>query len=746
MAELEQVIGKVKGAPTKEGEGGICNSVFANGKDEFSVTVFRRRRRETEDPGQESRREILTRRHKGGTMHHQASTSFRFWNTRGILMPVGLVALAASITMAWADQPPPTITLDLALHFTGADGQDLVVGPGAYRVDTHEAHIRLTPEDGKESLLIEASAAQHGETVTAPVAMIVAEDGQEDQNHLVLLLPDAKELEAVGSLSGTTSRATSFSRLSRTQMQQAYAQQRQSVETPNRFQPIKAAPAVAPPPAAPAVAETTETVQVGRQVTWSFLAMRHPGMVAEALAAVQTGKQPRESLAGLAFSDAELNEMMKTDWSAAVTRFDAMRSAAVTQPGVTPRGLSLADQAKLAPSATASLPPSAIAIAPVRFPIATRDLGSVWAGQQATTVISLLAPADGYIQARLDMNATRRHFRILHARSYTGEVVNGGLVIAQLIPGGQYHEVIHDPADPQKQISKAGFATILLRKGQQVDFTIVFDPVGLGMTPVGENEASLELSAPLSQDVSILSPSTPSPMWKRTASIRARFEGINFGVIAQMEQASITTFVMSYVPDKPLSLEAALLLTNTEQRPWSVTISPTAFDPHLHMAPFTVSLGPGEKRRIPLPLQIDGGALSISERRGAIRYAYGNIVRQVGFGVTYYLGYHAWHSGSPSDPSLDVGSCETSWDIYIRSDGTTRMGWTLRNNNLFVPMRMFIDFYLLDKRIGRGTLSDGQNTIHTKMNSTTIRHEFVAENYVRLLTAPARVKIECRVR
>lgn len=40
VTELEQVIGKLKGAPTKEGEGGVCNYEFANGKDEFSVAVF----------------------------------------------------------------------------------------------------------------------------------------------------------------------------------------------------------------------------------------------------------------------------------------------------------------------------------------------------------------------------------------------------------------------------------------------------------------------------------------------------------------------------------------------------------------------------------------------------------------------------------------------------------------------------------------------------------------------------------
>lgn len=40
IAELEQVIGKVKGAPIKEGEGGMCSYAFANGKDDFTVAVF----------------------------------------------------------------------------------------------------------------------------------------------------------------------------------------------------------------------------------------------------------------------------------------------------------------------------------------------------------------------------------------------------------------------------------------------------------------------------------------------------------------------------------------------------------------------------------------------------------------------------------------------------------------------------------------------------------------------------------
>lgn len=660
-----------------------------------------------------------------------------YLNVLILMVALALPILAGASTTA----VPPTVELPSAIHFTGSDGQDMVVGPGSYRVEAQESQLRLTPAEGKDALVVTALPAQHEESVEAPVAMLVVEDGQEDQIHVVLMLPEHKGWDAVGTVSGIAARATRATSLSRIQVQSAYKQQVQSIESPKRLQPIKVAPSVVPPPAATTAAEIIDTVQLGRQVTWSFLAMRHPDMVAGVLAAVQTGKQPRESLAGLVFSDTELNETMKTDWSVEVTRLNAMNPASVTQPTVTPRGLSLADQAKRAPSATAAPPLSANAIAPmpVRIPIAIRDLGSVWAGQQATTVISLLAPADGYIQATLDTDATNRHFRILHARSYTGEVVNGALVIAQLIPGGQYQEFIPDPANPKGQISKAGFVTILTKKGQQIDFTIAFDPVGLGMTPVGNNEATLELSEPMSPEVNILSPSAPPAMWTRTAILRARFEGINFGVIGQLDNASIKKFVSGYVPGSREPLQAALILTNPEQRTWTVTISPVAFDPRLHMASFSVSLGPGERKLIPLPLQIDAEAYSISERRGAIRYAYGNVVRQVGFGVTYYWSHHAWHSR----PDLQVGYCKCTWDLYIQPDGTTTVNWTVRNTHLLVEMRIGVHFDLLGYKFSGGGRQIGQKSITPVTVHFAHQSKFVADNYVRLLGSPVRVKIDC---
>ena len=678
-------------------------------------------------------------------MHHrprqETSVTFSWWNTRESLMLFGLVMCAGCITMVQVQQPPSTVTFGRAIHFTAADGRDLVVSPGGYRVEAHEAHLRLTPADGQKSLLVQTTPTVHKETVSAPVAMVVTEEGNDDQVHLVLLLPEAKGLEAVGSLSGIQNRGTVMRPMSSRQIRAGLQLFQEAGTAPP---PILKVPS---PESLPTTAEAEEVVFVGRQVTWSYLAMHYPDSVAQALADVQSRKQSRESLSGLTFSELELNELLKTDWSTEVTRLNAMRSAGVAQSGVTPRGLSLTDQAKLAPSATAPPPPSANAIAPASFriPIAVRELGSVWAGQQATTVVSVAAPADSYIQARLNLDATNRHFRILHARSYTGEVVNGALVIAQLIPGGQYQEFVPDPANPKGQISKAGFVTILARKGQQIDFTIAFDPIALGMTPVGDNEATLELSQPLSTDVKILSPSNPPPaMWKRSATIRARFEGINFGVTGVLENAALTKFVEGYAPGTLAPVPASLILTNAEQKPWAVTISADPISPRLHMQPFTVVVGPGERKAIPLPIQIDAGALSVSEYRGTVRYAYGNVVRQVPFGVTYYWSHRSWHSGDARTSGGQVGYCKYTWEVSVRSDGSRHIHWSFRNTHLLVEMRMDIRFTLLDRTFNGGTLQAGQKSITAVEKSfTTLPDNFFRDNYVRLLSAPIRVRIRC---
>jgi hypothetical protein len=480
--------------------------------------------------------------------------------------------------------------------------------------------------------------------------------------------------------------------------------------------------------------------------------MHHPGIVAQALADIQTGKQPRSSVAGLA-SDVELNDMLKTNWSAAVS---AMHETGMTQAGVTPRGLSLTDQVTAIPEKSAIppilkvLPPAPNQVTTIPFGETTlpstyqlidltlppRNLGSVWAGRSAFAYVFITAPVDGYVEGRFNLNATNRHFRIVNATAYTGEVVNGTPAVSLTIPGGQYQDVVLDPANPPTQISRAGFVAILAKKGQLIAFTVAFEPVGLGMTPVGDNEATLQLSGATTSEINILS-NTPATTWRRTASIRARFEGINFGVLGTIDNAAITVFYDGTPCGRLIPVPASITLYNAEQQVRSVSVTAELSHP-LHMQAFTVSVAPGERKQVPIPIQIDSCPNQGVEYMGRLSYAYADVVRRAEFGVTLYPKLLHWYKDS-----ADVGSCRYSWDIYAQPDGTTRFAWSLRNLNLIYEKQLDLRFSVLGQQIGSGTLQDGQNTVNTKYRDYTSSSSFVRDNYVRLFSAPAQAGLRC---
>lgn len=489
--------------------------------------------------------------------------------------------------------------------------------------------------------------------------------------------------------------------------------------------------------------ETVETSGPGQSVTWNYLTMHHPEIVAQALAEVQAGQQPRTAVAGLA-SEVELTDMLKTNWSAEVSRLQAMRAASMPQAGVIarglPGGLSLTDQVTVNPS-KATRPPSAVvqALAHDPFPVALppRNLGSVWAGQSAFAYVFITAPADGYIEGRFNLNATNRHFRIVNAKAYTGEVVNGTPAVSLTIPGGQYQDVVLDPSNPPSQISKAGFVAILAKKGQLIAFTVAFEPVGLGMTPVGNNEATLELSGATSTDINILAPNTPVATWRRVASILARFEGINFGVLGAMSDTAITVFYDGTPCGRLIPVPASITFHNAEQQARSVSVTAELSHP-LHMPALTVSLAPGERKQVPISLQIDSCPGQGVEYKGRLSYSYTGVVRQVEFGVTLYPQLLHWEKGP-----AEVESCHYTWDIFAQPDGTTRFAYSLRNTNLVSEMQLDLRFLLLGVNVGGGVLKDGQNTVHTKFGGYTIQSSFVRDNYVRLLPERARGQLRC---
>jgi hypothetical protein len=153
-----------------------------------------------------------------------------------------------------------------------------------------------------------------------------------------------------------------------------------------------------------------------------------------------------------------------------------------------------------------------------------------------------------------------------------------------------------------------------------------------------------------------------------------------------------------------------------------------------------VSLAPGERKQVPIPLQIDSCPYNGIEQTGTIKFAYAGVVRRAEFSVTLYPNIHHWENGNSHG---SVGSCDYTWDIFIRPDGTTSFRYSLRNRNLISEMQLDLRFSVLGQKIGSGVLMDGQNTVHTKIKGYTITSSFVRDNYVRLLSAPAQVRLRC---
>ena len=108
--------------------------------------------------------------------------------------------------------PPPSteiraallIDLDRPLHFITIDGADTIAPAGVYRVEpAQDAQLRLM-SDGQAPILIAAVNTTHDIDLSIPFALTFAQ--QEDQPHVLLLMPGGQALDAVGSVSGIRSR------------------------------------------------------------------------------------------------------------------------------------------------------------------------------------------------------------------------------------------------------------------------------------------------------------------------------------------------------------------------------------------------------------------------------------------------------------------------------------------------------------------------------------------------------------
>lgn len=126
-------------------------------------------------------------------------------------LALGLMALVYACTTPQSTQTTEEssaiVQIDRETHFLTPAGEDVVVFPGAYLVKAEQEGLRLIAEEGagSESMVIEATSQTHEQKISGPTALSVSE--QDDEQVVMLLLPDGKSWEATGSHSGVISRA-----------------------------------------------------------------------------------------------------------------------------------------------------------------------------------------------------------------------------------------------------------------------------------------------------------------------------------------------------------------------------------------------------------------------------------------------------------------------------------------------------------------------------------------------------------
>ncbi len=99
------------------------------------------------------------------------------------------------------------------LHFLSQEGSDVSLPAGGYYVDPVQGGLRFTSADQEdaEAVVVGAEPTTHDRSVEAPES--VSHKEGEDQQVVMVLMPDGKALQAVGSSSGIQSRGLKFRRM-----------------------------------------------------------------------------------------------------------------------------------------------------------------------------------------------------------------------------------------------------------------------------------------------------------------------------------------------------------------------------------------------------------------------------------------------------------------------------------------------------------------------------------------------------
>lgn len=152
-------------------------------------------------------------------MHPQAQDKdhrrFHLWNHGAFVLCLLLMTGCASERPAHTGEANgpvmvpalyfTTIAVEKPAHFPTTEGAMRLIPIGQYVVDSVDnSQLRLTPEDTPTPLVIAAALQSHDIAIPSPLVLAFAE--REDEPHVLLLLPDGRALDAIGSFSGIKSR------------------------------------------------------------------------------------------------------------------------------------------------------------------------------------------------------------------------------------------------------------------------------------------------------------------------------------------------------------------------------------------------------------------------------------------------------------------------------------------------------------------------------------------------------------
>lgn len=185
---------------------------------------------------------------------------------------VGTGTATAQRSGAAEPERTDSISLERAAVFSAADGSAIRVPADRYRLEAAGRGALRLSSKSPTALEVAAAETKHGERLDSPLAF--AANTGADQLHLVLMLPDGRVLDAVGSYSGIGTRGTISASLSNAQLSTLKYSRQYTLQQPTRV--VRVIPA--PSPAGPDLQISVERLSfsnVFNTVKWGVTVKNH---------------------------------------------------------------------------------------------------------------------------------------------------------------------------------------------------------------------------------------------------------------------------------------------------------------------------------------------------------------------------------------------------------------------------------------------------------------------------------------